>query len=36
MQALDPYRHHAEQVAARKAGLRFDEVARPAKRAGKA
>lgn len=36
MQALDLYRHHAEQVAARKAEADAEEEARAAKKAAKA
>lgn len=36
MQALDLYRHHAEQVVARKAEAATEEAARAAKKAAKA
>jgi hypothetical protein len=36
MQALDLYRHHAEQVAGRKAETAAEEAARAAKKAAKA
>lgn len=36
MQALDLYRHHADQVAARKAEADAEEAARAAKKAAKA